>query len=181
MSERVLIVRHCESSGQVGEAPLTAKGYAQAEALADRLAAHPIDRIVSSSYRRAQETIAPFAARSGLPIELEPRLVERRLSRAPIPEWREVVRRSFSELDFAVPGGESGRQTLDRGWAALEGVLGAGHALPVLVSHGQLISLVLSRIDPSFGFDGWQALSNPDMHLVERDAGGVLSFRRLPP
>ncbi len=178
---RVLIVRHCESSGQAGEAPLTAAGYAQAEALAERLTAHPIDRIVSSSYRRAQETIAPFAARAGLRIELEPRLVERRLSAAPIPDWREVVRRSFGELDFAVPGGESGRQTLERGWAALEEVLAGGHKLPVIVSHGQLISLVLSRIDPSFGFDGWQSLANPDVILVERDARRGLSFHRLAP
>lgn len=179
--QRVLIVRHCESSGQAGEAPLTPKGHAQAEALAERLAAHPIDRLVSSSYRRAQQTIAPFAARSGLSIELEPRLVERRLSPEPIPDWREVVRRSFDELDFAVSGGESGRETLERGWAALEDVLGAGHTLPVVVSHGQLISLLLSRIDPSFGFDGWQSLANPDVHLVERDPRGRLSFRRLPP
>ena len=178
---RVLIIRHCESSGQVPEAPLTATGYAQAEALAERLAGHPIDRVVSSTYRRAQETIAPFAARRGLAIELEPRLVERRLSPEPIPEWRDVVRRSFSEPDFAVPGGESGRAVLERGWAALESILGAGHALPALVSHGQLISLVLSRIDPNFGFDGWQSLQNPDVIAVERDARGGLSFRRLPP
>jgi 2,3-bisphosphoglycerate-dependent phosphoglycerate mutase len=178
---RLLVVRHCESSGQAGEAPLTAKGYAQAEALAERLAPHRIDRIVSSSYRRAQETIAPFAARAGLPIELEPRLVERRLSPAPIDDWKDVVRRSFGEPDFSVPGGESGRQTLERGWAALSEVLDAGHALPVIVSHGQLISLLFSRIDPAFGYDGWQSLQNPDVHLVERDPRGLLSFRRLPP
>jgi len=178
---RVLIIRHCESSGQVAEAPLTATGYAQAEALAEWLAAHPIDRIVSSTYRRAQETIAPFAARSGLRIELEPRLVERRLSPEPIPDWRDVVRRSFGEPDFVVPGGESGRETLERGWAALEAVLDGGHELPAIVSHGQLISLVLSRIDPSFGFDGWRSLRNPDILLVERGPDGRRSFRRLAP
>ena len=178
---RVLIIRHCESSGQAAEAPLTASGYAQAEALAERLASQPIDRVVSSTYRRARETIAPFAARRGLVVELEPRLVERRLSPEPIDEWRDVVRRSFHEPDFAVPGGESGRATLERGWAALEAALAGGHALPALVSHGQLISLVLSRIDPGFGFDGWQSLRNPDVIAVERDARGGLSFRRLPP
>lgn len=178
---RVLIIRHCESSGQVAEAPLTRAGYAQAEALAARLARHPIDRLVSSTYRRAQETIAPFAKLSGIAVEFEPRLVERRLSPEPIAEWREVVRRSFSELDFAVPGGESGRAVLARAWAALEEVLGAGHSLPAVVSHGQLISLVLSRIDPGFGYDGWQSLANPDVIALERDARGGLSFQRLRP
>ena len=92
-----------------------------------------------------------------------------------------MVRRSFGELDFAVLGGESGRQTLERGWAALEEVLAGGHKLPVIVSHGQLISLVLSRIEPSFGFDGWQSLTNPDVILVERGARRGLSFHRLAP
>src|SRR5262249_49635601 len=132
-----------------------------------------------SSYRRAQETIAPFAARAGLRVELEPRFVERRLSPAPIDDWRDVVRRSFDEPDFAVPGGESGRATLARGWAALEEGLGAGHTLPVSVSHGPLISLLLSRLDPRFGFDGWQSLRNPDVLEVERAANGRLAFQRL--
>src|SRR5262249_31530402 len=147
------------------------------EALAGRLRAQPIDRIVSSTYRRARETIEPVARRAGLSVELEPRLVERRLSPQPNPHRRDAVRPSVAAPHFAVDGGESGRATLERGWAALEAVLGAGHALPAIVSHGQLISLVLSRIDPGFGFEGWQSLRNPDVIEVERDAHGRFAFR----
>jgi len=178
---RLLLVRHCQSSGQHAEASLTDLGHAQARALAERLAAHPIDRVVSSTYRRARETLAPFAARAGLELHVDERLVERRLSPEPIDGWRDVVARSFVDPDFAVPGGESAREVLARGWAALESILEAGHSLPAVASHGQLISLVLQRIDPSFGFADWQALSNPDVHLIERDERGRYSFRRLAP
>ncbi|HTO54596.1 MAG TPA: histidine phosphatase family protein [Myxococcota bacterium] len=177
---RLLLVRHCQSSGQHPDAALTEAGHVQAHALAERLCELPIDRIVASSYRRARATLAPLAGRLGLDLELDDRLVERRLSPAPIDHWREVVERSFSEPDFCVPGGESGRETLERGWKALEAIFDAGHTLPVVASHGQLISIVLHRIDPSFGFAGWQGMANPDLFWLERDAGGRVSWRRSP-
>jgi 2,3-bisphosphoglycerate-dependent phosphoglycerate mutase len=176
---RLLLVRHCQSAGQEPGAPLTDAGHAQAHLLAQRLAAFPIDRVVSSSYARARATLAPFAARRALQLELDDRLVERRLSPSPIDGWREVVARSFEDPDFRVPGGESGRETLERAWKALHVIFDGSHALPVVASHGQLISLVLHSIDPGFGFAGWQALANPDVFELERAASGRLSFQRL--
>jgi 2,3-bisphosphoglycerate-dependent phosphoglycerate mutase len=175
---RLLLVRHCQSSGQQPDAPLTEAGHAQAHALAERLCAFPIDRVVSSSYARARATLAPLASRLGLELELDERLVERRMSPAPIDHWREVVARSFVDPDFAVPGGESGRETLERGWKALASIFDASHALPAVASHGQMISLLLHRIDPGFGFAGWESMANPDVFLLERDGAGRLSFRR---
>jgi 2,3-bisphosphoglycerate-dependent phosphoglycerate mutase len=178
---RLLLVRHCQSTGQQADAPLTDDGHTQAYALAERLAAQPIDHLVSSSYRRARETFAPLATRTGLALHPDERLVERRLSPAPIDGWRDVVRRSFAEPDHRVPGGESGREVLERAWKALDEIFARGHSLPAVASHGQLISLVLHSIDPSFGFAGWESLSNPDVHLIECDGRGRLSFRRLAP
>ena len=175
---RLLLVRHCESSGQHADAPLTARGLAQAEALAETLAAFPIERIVSSPYLRARQTIAPYAARVGLGVELDPRLEERKLSREPIPDWREHVRASFHDLERRAPGGESGRETLERGRAALADVLARGAKLSAIVGHGQHLSLLLHAIDGRFGFAGWEALTNPDLYLVETDARGVLRYAR---
>ena len=91
------------------------------------------------------------------------------LSPVPIDHWRDVVARSFVDPDFAVPGGESGRDTLARGWAALEPALASPARVTALVSHGQISSLVLHHIGPPFGYEGWQRLSNPDVY---RDAVG---------
>jgi 2,3-bisphosphoglycerate-dependent phosphoglycerate mutase len=176
---RLLLVRHCESSGQHADADLTDAGHAQARALAERLAAQPIDHLVSSTYRRAVATLAPFAEKTGLALHRDSRLVERRLSPAPIDGWRDVVRRSFSEPEFAVPGGESGRVVLERAWRALDEILARGHHLPAVASHGQLISLVLHSIDGRFGYEGWESLANPDVIAIERDARGRVTFERL--
>jgi 2,3-bisphosphoglycerate-dependent phosphoglycerate mutase len=69
------VVRHCKAEGQEADAPLTLEGVAQANRLADSLAAANIERIISSPYVRATQSIAPLARRLGLAIELDVRLV----------------------------------------------------------------------------------------------------------
>jgi 2,3-bisphosphoglycerate-dependent phosphoglycerate mutase len=49
------LVRHCQSSGQAPDAPLTALGRQQAEQLAAWLRPLGVARIVSSTYLRAQQ------------------------------------------------------------------------------------------------------------------------------
>ncbi|MEX2207503.1 MAG: histidine phosphatase family protein [Myxococcota bacterium] len=179
--QRALLVRHCESSGQAPEAPLTARGNAQAEALAEFLASQPIARVVSSPYLRARQSVEPLARKLGLEIELDARLAERRLSPTPIDGWRDVVKRSFEDPEWSVPGGESGGETLARGLAAIRPLLesAASDRLVVVSSHGQLLSLVLHSIDARFGFAGWEALSNPDVHALEANEVSGLAFRRV--
>ena len=176
---RVVLVRHCESSGQAPDAPLTETGVSQAVQLAGRLSSLAIDHVVSSPYARARATIQPFATRTGLPVHLDERLAERRLSPEPIDHWRAVVARSFTDPDFRIEGGESGRETFVRGWAAIESLLRGRYRCPVIVSHGQLLSLVLHSIDPGFGFPGWESLRNPDVHRLEIGIDGTYGFARI--
>jgi broad specificity phosphatase PhoE len=75
--QTLYIVRHCKATGQQPEAPLTPAGLADAALLADQLAALPLDRIISSPFLRARQTIVPLAERLGLPIASDARLAER--------------------------------------------------------------------------------------------------------
>ncbi len=175
----MLLIRHCQSSGQDPDAALTEIGCKQAEALAEFLSYYPIDMIVSSSYTRAQQSIEPFAANVGLPIHLDHRLIERTLSGSPIDNWREVVRDSFEDLELRLPGGESAREVLDRGWATITELLDGGHQFPIAVTHGNLLSLILNSLDPNFGYAGWESLSNPDVFVLKGGDDGRLIFERL--
>ena len=175
----MLLIRHCHSSGQDPGAVLTEIGQKQAEALARFLSDYPIDMIVSSSYARARQSIEPFAANVGLPVHLDNRLIERTLSGSPIDNWREVVRDSFGDLELRIPGGESAREVLDRGWAAITELIDGGHQLPIAVTHGNLLSLILNSLDPNFGYAGWESLSNPDVFALKEADDGRLVFERI--
>lgn len=175
----MLLIRHCQSSGQYPDAGLTEIGLQQAEALSRFLSDYPVDMIVSSSYTRAQQSIEPFAATVGLPVHLDHRLIERTLSESPIDNWQEVVRDSFGDLELRLPGGESAREVLDRGWATITELLGSGHRFPIVVTHGNLLSLILNSLDPDFGYIGWESLSNPDIFILKEADDGQLVFERI--
>jgi 2,3-bisphosphoglycerate-dependent phosphoglycerate mutase len=173
MVRRLFLVRHCESTGQEASAPLTAVGQTQAVCLADHLETLGVELLVSSPYTRAQQSIAPLAQRLGLPVEIDPRLAERLLSAAPLEHWREAIRQTFEEPDLAWPGGESSRTALARGRAAVDALLTRPVRVLVVVTHGNLMTLILRSFETRFGFQAWEHLANPDVYCIEVDAERV--------
>lgn len=164
------LVRHCSASGQEPEASLTPAGERQAEQLAGRLAdeLRAVDRvrIVSSPYARAVATIRPLAERLGVAVETDDRLRERALCAAPIADWRDRLRASFDDLDLCLEGGESSRAALARGLAALADARAHG-GLTVVVTHGNMLALLLREIDGRDGFAAWASLTTPDLYRVD--------------
>ena len=176
---RLLLVRHCAATGQHPDAPLTDAGMQQAQALVEFLAGYPIDHITTSEYLRARQSIEPFAGRSGLAIDTDVRLNERTLSAEPLDNWQDFVRDSFDDRELRAPGGESAREVLARAWAALDEIFDADHAMPLVVTHGNLLALVLHSLDPTFGFQGWKSLSNPDLFVLGDAGAGGMTFERI--
>ena len=178
-TSKLILVRHCQATGQEPEAPLTDVGIQQAQTLAGFLSAHPIDRITTSEYLRARQSMEPFASISDLPVHTDARLNERVLLAEPIKNWQDVVRDSFDDHDLRAPGGESARKVLDRAWAALDEIFAADHSMPLVVTHGNLIALVLHSLDPNFGYDGWKSLTNPDAYILPGNEPGKIAFERI--
>lgn len=104
MRSTIIFVRHCESSGQTNNAPLTAKGLADARDLVRRLSPLGIDAVYSSPYVRAVQTIEPFAAAEGLAINIDDGLRERLLAAEPLDDWLEHIRLSFDDFHHRAPG-----------------------------------------------------------------------------
>ncbi|MCR2807080.1 histidine phosphatase family protein [Paenibacillus soyae] len=161
--KNVYVVRHCKAEGQEPGAKLTEAGAAQAEQLAQFLIRKDIDSIISSPFERAYRTIAPLAEGLGIEVELDERLVERTLSGSDHPDWRDMLMRAYEDLDLSYEGGESSNAAMDRAVGVVEKALNSGHRNVVLVSHGNLISLLLKHYDNRIGFREWEALTNPDV------------------
>jgi 2,3-bisphosphoglycerate-dependent phosphoglycerate mutase len=171
------LVRHCQAEGQEANAPLTPEGVAQSNGLADLLANADIERIISSPYTRATQTILPLSRRLNLAVELDARLVERVLCSDSLPDWQEHLHASFADLDLRLEGGESSRDAMQRAVAVVTEIQRHGAQTALLVTHGNLMALLLKHFDESIGFAEWRALSNPDVYRV--DLTQPLSIRRL--
>ncbi len=166
MQKVLYLVRHCQATGQAPDAPLTAEGALQARRLADQLASFSIERIVASPYARAVQSIEPLVQRLGLPVHIDARLIERTLSAAPLDDWRAALRATFEDLDRCYAGGESSRAAMRRAVAALGDIVVHPARISAVVTHGNLMTLLLKHLDPAIGFVFWQQLATPDLYCV---------------
>ncbi len=179
------LARHGESTwnalglvqGYAPEPALTARGWAQAEQLAEQLAATlagvPVTALYSSDLDRAVQTAGPLAARLGRDVVRDQRLRERRFgevegtpSRVLPAAVAGIDGEQVTDADATGPGGESVRDLYRRvaGFAddvlapmAAEGTSGD----VVVVAHGGVVRVLaawLDGIDP----DGmpWGSIGN---------------------
>ena len=166
MNKIIYLVRHCQATGQAADAPLTAEGVEQAEALAEFLSGFGINQIVSSPFARAVESIKPFSIRSNLEIKPDARLIEAALSDVDYPDWLDKLRETFSDFELCFEGGESSRAATERATAAVGDALLSNTDSIALITHGRLLTLILKRFDSKYGFQEWQNLTTPDVFRI---------------
>ena len=162
----VLLVRHGEQQffdniplGQAYDAPLSALGQRQAEAVGQRLAPARIGRVYSSNMRRAHDTANAIARHHGLTTVVVPDLREIDLwQRAPQDKglldiytrelladiYREVTRTRKHE---AYPYCEDVDVFRERVFGAFDRIVDESVGMRVVVAcHGGVINAILSRV-----------------------------------
>ncbi|HSJ38029.1 MAG TPA: histidine phosphatase family protein [Planococcus sp. (in: firmicutes)] len=162
MRKTLYLIRHCRATGQAPDAELTEEGMQQAEALIRFFKDVEIGHVISSPFTRAIQSIEPLAAARDLPIQIDDRLAERVLSTEDLPDWMEKLEQSFADLELKFEGGESAQEAAERGAA----VLAEAPINAVLVTHGNMMGLLLKKFEEAYGFDEWKALSNPDVYVL---------------
>lgn len=162
----IYLIRHCEAKGQEPEAALTNNGLIQAKELAQFFLDKPIDCIISSPYNRALYSIKPLAEQLGRTIQVDDRLSERILCKAPNENWLEMLKASFADLQLTYEGGESSQDAMNRGIQVIKGCSQKDVVHIAIVTHGNLMSLILHSFDQLFGFNEWRQLTNPDVYRL---------------
>jgi len=167
VNKKIFIIRHCEAKGQEFHAPLTENGKKQAVKLAKFLSSLQIDRIISSPYVRATQTIEPFSELKTIPIEIDPRLKERVLSTKSLSNWLELLAATFDDKDLKFEGGESSREAQSRIVRVIDEIMESTEKRTAIVAHGNIIALLLHYYNEPFGFEEWKNLSNPDVYQLQ--------------
>ena len=179
MSKKIYIIRHCEAEGQPPGSPLTLKGVEQAQALAEFFSEKPIDRILSSPFLRAIHSIEPLSNEWNIAIEVDERLAERILSTEDLPDWLEKLKATYDDLELKYDGGESSREAMDRIVQVVDEAFERDEENIIIVTHGNIMSLLIRNFQSSFGFEDWKKLKNPDVFLLSSDRGEITVTRTV--
>lgn len=171
--KKIYVVRHCKAEGQPPESPLTKEGFEQAKELAAFFDDVKVTRIISSPYQRAIQTVQPLAEQLDVEVEMNDQLRERKLSPEPLLDWLDKLRKTFDNPDLKFEGGESSKEAANRIAEVAESVFKSEFENTIIVTHGNLMALLLNHYDKQFGFDEWARLSNPDIYLLKQDGNKV--------
>ncbi|HLU21640.1 MAG TPA: histidine phosphatase family protein [Bacillaceae bacterium] len=109
MNKSIFVVRHCKAVGQQPEAQLTEEGINQSLSLVRFFSTYNIDRIISSPFTRAIQSITPYAKKRNINIEIDNRLAERTLSNQSYHDWMEKLKKTFTDMDLKYDSGEGSR------------------------------------------------------------------------
>ncbi|MCY9660682.1 histidine phosphatase family protein [Paenibacillus chondroitinus] len=189
MTTYIYFVRHgiapfSHELERAGGASLSEQGKADAIRVAELLGNENIDVLVSSSYHRAKETITPLAELLKQEIIQYDELIERPIASLnyPIPEEQFLlgIEKSFTDLDFCMPEGETTRQAQERAIPVILKLLSdyAGKKI-VIGTHGNIMTIILKYFDSSYGFEFWKQTSKPDIYKLEFKDKELGSVERL--
>jgi 2,3-bisphosphoglycerate-dependent phosphoglycerate mutase len=184
----LLLVRHATSVPPAAdgpdepERPLSPLGVQQAEELAETLLAYEPDRVISSPYRPAVQTVSPTATALGLQVERRDALREWSSGIGATSDWQKHYRACWEDPDRAVVGGESHRTLQLRAAAALQQMAAEACETSVTVvgSHGTWIARALHGLGCPVDADFWLGMPMPAVFEVEL-AGEQARVRGVAP
>lgn len=153
MTSPILLARHGETDSnaarivQLPDARLSAAGRQQAERLAVRVAECGIAHILCSDMARALETAAPIAARTGVPITVDPLLRERDFGDLRGTPYDELRVDPFA-IDYAPPNGETGaafHERVAQAWTLVTQLASRVNGSLLVVTHGLVCHALAER------------------------------------
>ncbi len=169
--KHIYLMRHCQAVGQDAACQLTEKGRDQAVELGRFFEEIPLERMISSPYQRALDSCRPIAESKQIVLEEDIRLSERVLSGEDLPNWLQLLEESFLDLDKKLEGGESGAEAGGRGLEVLEEAISGPGTHIGIMTHGNLLTLMLQQLNPQYGFTAWKSMTNPDVFHIKIDKG----------
>ena len=150
---RLFLIRHGETVGnasrtvQLPDNPLSARGVAQAERLARRLAPEGIAHILSSDFARARTTAEILQHLTGAPLSFEPLLQERNFGNLRGTPYADLGLDMFAP-DYAPPNGETWpvfHARVERAWARVQALAAATRGPLAVVTHGLVCRSLAER------------------------------------
>jgi 2,3-bisphosphoglycerate-dependent phosphoglycerate mutase len=168
------MIRHAESPfvfGQEKTRGLSEEGLEKSKKVAEIFEDIDVDLIVSSSYKRAIQTVEYLANERNLPIfkfeELRERPIKGLDYKLPWDELVKAIEKSFDDIDYSLRGGESTRQAQERSIPIIEKFLNKYKGKSIVIgTHGNIMTIIMNYYNKEYGFNFWNSTSMPDIYKL---------------
>lgn len=138
---------------------LTEKGLRDRETVTGYLQDKEIHAVLSSPYRRAVDTVKPFADLQGMEIELIEDFRELKTAEEWIEDFNGFSQRQWNDFSYKLPGGECLQEVQERNIRALMDAARRYEGKNIAVgSHGVAVSAMIHFFDSSFGYEGYRRI-----------------------
>lgn len=175
----IYFVRHAESNHKVGDnatRPLTEKGMRDRAIASEYLKDKKINRVLSSPFKRAIDTVADFSEKNDLEIELIDDFRERKSD----TDWMRdtdfwpFIERQWNDFNYKLSDGECLHEVQDRNIRALNDVLIRYSGENVIIgTHGTALSTIINYYDNTYGYADFMNMVNIMPWIVKIVFNGI--------
>jgi broad specificity phosphatase PhoE len=162
---------------------LSEEGKARCKRLAKRLAKYAPERLISSLEPKARETSELVAKELGVSTSAMEGLHEHDRSDVGYlskDEFQEAVRTFFAHPDTLVFGSETADQAHQRFQAAIHSVLSQfADQMIIIVAHGTVISLFVSRLTGLSDLTLWNELGLPSYVVLDLESKSLIAQENI--
>jgi len=175
----VYFARHAEADNTNRDSrarPLTEKGIADRALVTGYLQGKHIDAVLSSSYKRAVDTISDFAEKQGLPVIQIEDFRERRGDsiRLTDAEHLALIERQWADFSHTFSDGECLAEVQERNIAALnEALLTYQDKNIAIGTHGMALSTIINYYNPAYGYEDFMAMVDLTPWIVKMTFDGT--------
>lgn len=182
MKNRLILVKHSlpkiQENLAAREWHLSEEGSLRAERLAERLIAHDPEVLATSREPKALQTAKIIETRLQLPLQVVNDLHEHERSMVPyLPSesFEMSVHEFFAKPDLLVFGSETANKAHERFSIAVHCVLDENkNKTTVIISHGTVISLFVSRLVGISDFQLWKELGLPGFVVLDMQSNTLI-------
>ena len=167
---KIYFVRHAkvEYTEDDRTRALTSQGREDTKLVTEAFNDIAIDKMISSPYVRAVDTIKGVAEQKGLEIETFDDLRERKVAHGFIDDFMTFAQNQWNDFDFKLDGGESLNEVRARGVKQINVILKANEGKNLVIgTHGTFLGVMLNYYDSKHDFEFWKTLQMPDIFMVE--------------
>ena len=151
---RIYFVRHAKPDFSVHDdltRPLAEEGIINSKKLCEFLKGKNINRIYSSPYKRAIDTIKELSQILNMEIEIVNDFRERKISDVWIEDFNSFSKNQWSNFEYKLNCGESLKEVQDRNIKALHKILNENSNKNIVIgTHGTALSTIINYYDDTY-------------------------------